>query len=554
MAGALREVLARFGIAADTRQLDQAGRRVSSTTQSLRRLVAAAGGAATLYAFQRFISSTVVMGDDLDKSSQQVGLTTRELQAFRHAAELSGVDAAGFGNALGQLQLKAQKAAHDGGEQARVFTDLGIAITDSTGELLSGGELLRNVADAMQRTTNPTERTAVAMELMGRSGRHMIPMLTGGREGLTAMEAELDQLGGGASQEFIRQSVQMTDDLTRLRVATTSLRTTFVTAILPTLTRVVRWLTQTAAALSRSGAAAATVRPILIALGVAAIVAGVQAAIAWGAAVAPILLAALAVTALYLAFDDLAVAFSGEGHSMIVEFLDSLGYLFDEAAFGTMVFMGARMMVDQFTQSLENGTTIAGAFWNVISMLFGRFETGSNAIDQVTHAIERLAGVLSRLAGYGPILDRFGLSADTRGVPSVATIGAETMGGMLRSVQRLPSRNLTSGAEWRDMATGWLPPSVRRFATGTPGEPRELRRAPMRSLGRKLQIPNAVGLPGPGGRGVVIDSHARTEVHVHAAENPEATARVVRRELDRREQASARAVLAAVEPARAGGT
>ena len=98
------------------------------------------------------------------------------------------------------------------------------------------------------------------------------------------------------------------------------------------------------------------------------------------------------------------------------------------------------------------------------------------------------------------------------------------------------------------------PPVGATLCDGDAGEPRELRRAPMRSLGRKLQIPNAVGLPGPGGRGVVIDSHARTEVHVHAAENPEATARVVRRELDRREQASARAVLAAVEPARAGGT
>jgi len=549
MAGALREVLARFGISADTRPLDRANRRISSTTRSLRGLVAAAGGAATLVAMRRFVSGAVAMGDELDKTAQQVGLTTAELQAFRHAAELSGVDGAAFANSLGQLQRRALDAAEGTAESADAFTRIGISIdqlTGSNGELVGAAELLRLVADGMQGTENSTVRTATAMELMGRSGRRMLPMLTGGREGLAAMEAELAELGGGASAEFIRQSVQMTDEMTRAKLATTSLRATFLTALLPTMTRVVQWLTRMAAALSETGAAADLAKPILIALGVAATAAAVQIGIAWGATVAPILLAAAAAALLYLAVDDVYGAIEGR-ESVLEEFVNSLGYLIDMPRLGTNSLQGLRDTWEQYFAVVAAGTPPMEALGYVLQSMWASAENGTGLGVAVSGVILVWVAAIQQLTTT--LVDAYSAFTAFYGVAASASSGTGFDFG-----SRVRSQVQNAGGSFLRSIPGLGGAADRIFGSREDVDASGAAQARARAEDARVRgiSGNYATAPQPP-RNVQI-TKGPTSIVVNAAEDPQATARIVRAELERSEAAKNRESLAALEPAPAGGS
>lgn len=519
MAGALREVLARFGITADTRQLDSADRRVSSTTRSLRAMVAAAGGAATLYAMRRFVSGSIAIGDAVDKTSRSLNLGRAEFQSYEHAARLSGMETNQFTATLGILSQRALMASRGNREAKTEFDRLGVSVTDAEGRLRPLRDLLPDVAAGFSEQVDPNERAGMAMRLMGEQGRRMLPFLLEGRDGVRAMLEEVEQLGGGASEDFINQSVEMTDNLERFRVASLSLRSGLLTQLLPTMTRMVQWLTRTTAALSRSGVAAAAARPILVALGVAAAAAGVSAAVAWGGAVAPIALAALAATALYLAIDDVYTAFKG-GRSVTTEFLDSLGYLVGLPALGTQMFRGFRTAIQTYFDAIAKGLSPTEA---LIIGLRAMGTAGDNVTRWAMGVMQPILGVIATIQtlvqNVDYAVDAFArLAAITQ--PAFGLVSAVRSGIGIMSPRGTGATQLTGG------------------------------RAPVQYTTERGIVATPIGSTS---RSVSVDSHAQTQIHVHAAENPEATARVVRTELDRREAANHRAILDAVEPARAGG-
>jgi hypothetical protein len=64
------------------------------------------------------------------------------------------------------------------------------------------------------------------------------------------MAAELEALGGGFSPEFAARAEQINDDMTRFRLAMTSVKSTILLQFLPSATRGVQALTRWSASLA----------------------------------------------------------------------------------------------------------------------------------------------------------------------------------------------------------------------------------------------------------------------------------------------------------------
>jgi hypothetical protein len=366
---ALREIFAEYDIRFDPKKLLARGQRtvtrlrttlqrmnpvIDRTSGNFARLATVIGGAVMVRAMSRFITETIRIGDELDKTSQQLGLTVQELQAFQHAANLGGVDAAAFANSMGQLQRRARDAATGTAEAVESFQALGIETSEllgDDGELRRGSDLLRLVADGMQRTTNTSTRTAVAMEIMGRSGRRMLPMLTSGSEGLEQMAGELETLGGGMSELAIRQSVELTDNLARLRVSFTSLRSAIAVRVLPAIDRGVQAFTSIAVGI---GEVIDKSHILEVGLGVAA--AAVVALIVAFAPISPlavtvaVLVAAL--VALALVIDDVWVGMEG-GESVIEDVINDLGRLVGIANAGTTAIRALTTAIEVWQEAFD---------------------------------------------------------------------------------------------------------------------------------------------------------------------------------------------------------
>lgn len=283
----------------------------------------ALGSAAIVRGMSTFITNTIRMGDELDKTSTQLGITAHDLQSLRLAAELSGAGTERMNVALAQLSQKLFMAHSRGGEMATLFRRVGIEYRDSAGNMRQLQDVMDDLADAIQRNENPTERVGIAMQIFGENGRYMLPMLLEGSAGMRRMRDELDSLGGAMDDVAIHNAVELNDNLTRLRTSWTSLRSFLALRMFPALD----WLTRKGIELGRTISDLVSRSHILeSAIGVLSgvlIAAGVATATAWGPTALVLGAAAAAIAVLVLLVDDLAVTAEG-GDSVIRHLIDSL--------------------------------------------------------------------------------------------------------------------------------------------------------------------------------------------------------------------------------------
>jgi len=150
--------------------------------------------------------------DQLGKTAQKVGVSVTELSAFRHAAELATVPMETLTAALGRFSANAAR----GSKELEV---LGVATRRQDGMLRATSEILADVADRFARMPDGVSKTALAIDLFGRSGKDLIPLLNGGRAGLEAMAREARDLGRVIDEDTAKRAEHLRDNMTRLKGA-----------------------------------------------------------------------------------------------------------------------------------------------------------------------------------------------------------------------------------------------------------------------------------------------------------------------------------------------
>lgn len=126
------------------------------------------------------------MGDELDKLSTRTGFTVEQLSGLKHAAGLSDASMEDLEAGLRGME----KSITKGG---KAFQALGIDLDQLRKQ--SPAEQFGSIADAIAAVRDPTQRAALAMQVLGKGGTALLPMLAGGRKGLNEMAAEAERLG-----------------------------------------------------------------------------------------------------------------------------------------------------------------------------------------------------------------------------------------------------------------------------------------------------------------------------------------------------------------------
>jgi uncharacterized phage infection (PIP) family protein YhgE len=110
---------------------------------------------------------------------------------------------------------------------------MGVETTTAAGGLRSVDDVLADLANEFSGMEDGAEKTARAMELFGRSGATLIPLLNQGADGIAAMREEAHELGLVISDETARAAEALNDDLTRLRGIATGLAREIATELIP---------------------------------------------------------------------------------------------------------------------------------------------------------------------------------------------------------------------------------------------------------------------------------------------------------------------------------
>lgn len=212
--GALKVILS-----ADTAQFEQGLKIASSQLNKFSKSILSVTGAisaafsASLAVVTYGIKSAINTADEFGKAAQKFGVPVEQLSALAHAASLADVSLEQLGTGLGRLS---KSMANNSKATQEVFQSIGVATKDANGNLRSTEEVFKDIADVFFSLEDGAGKTALAIQIFGKAGAELIPLLNAGSAGIKEMTDEARALGLVITRETAAGAEQFNDNLTRI--------------------------------------------------------------------------------------------------------------------------------------------------------------------------------------------------------------------------------------------------------------------------------------------------------------------------------------------------
>ncbi len=163
-------------------------------------------------------------------ASEQIKTLRDRIAGIRKSSELDALKQ--------QLVTLKDKAK----EVPDAFTQLGLKIEDI--KALKPEEQFWKVAEALAAIPDPTTRAALAVDLFGRSGTDLLPILAEGKAGMEAMKQKAKELGVVFDAEAAAKADRLGDAMTDLETSTMGLRIAVAEAITPAVQKLAEDMTK----------------------------------------------------------------------------------------------------------------------------------------------------------------------------------------------------------------------------------------------------------------------------------------------------------------------
>ncbi len=182
--------------------------------------------------------NVVNQGDRYNALSQQIGIAVEKLSGYSYLAKTSQSSIEALSVGIGWLSKHMLDAARGGEASQKIFKTLGLSATDSTGKLKSTDEMLKEIATKFSEMPDGAKKTGAAIELLGRTGRELVPALN---EGGSAIEKyiKLGQELNGWTKEEAKLADKLSDNFVTLTSRMEGYKTKAGKELMPVMNAVV---------------------------------------------------------------------------------------------------------------------------------------------------------------------------------------------------------------------------------------------------------------------------------------------------------------------------
>lgn len=198
--------------------------RVSSIAQTT---FAVAIGATSVAALRDFVTHTLEAAAALQGLSEQTGASTTALSGFTPVATISGTAIEAIGANLAKLSKGLAGVDDETAGATKALQFLGIRAKDASGNLRDPAEVMNDVALKLAEFEDGAGKTAIAMELFGKSGATMLPFLKD--------LAENQDLNIRLTAKQIEEADNASKAMGRMRAESNFVAQTLVTAAIPSM-------------------------------------------------------------------------------------------------------------------------------------------------------------------------------------------------------------------------------------------------------------------------------------------------------------------------------
>lgn len=187
--------------------------------------VTAVGGALVSTA-----SKTAQYGDNIDKASQKLGVSSSFYQEWEAVLQHSGTSMDKMGGSFKKLANASQDASDD---QVKAFERIGLSMEDVKN--MSTEDLFSSVINGLQGMEEGSERTATATELLGKGAMELGPLFNTSAEDTQAMIDRVNDLGGVMSEDAVKASARYQDSLQDMQTAFDGVKNGIGAKLLPVM-------------------------------------------------------------------------------------------------------------------------------------------------------------------------------------------------------------------------------------------------------------------------------------------------------------------------------
>jgi len=215
--------------------VDNLNKGMSSAEASLARF-AKVGAASVVAVGVAMVALTKASMDNIDvlaKQARSLGLTTAAFQKMALVAGEAGIESGKLSSMLGLMQRNIVELSNGTQAQVDSFKALGVSLSDLQG--LSPDEQFAKIADALSAVGDPAEKTALAMEVFGRSGRDAINMLNGYGEAAANAAKFQNDFGIAVSQTTSDNVERANDAVGRLKMLMEGFGNTMAGIVAPSI-------------------------------------------------------------------------------------------------------------------------------------------------------------------------------------------------------------------------------------------------------------------------------------------------------------------------------
>ena len=289
MSGALQKASGAAGkLREKGKQIEAAFKQAAKHIAIFATAVAAAGVAAFM-----LTKKVAESGDAMIKGAQRLNLTTDAYQRLDFAMQISGTS---MEQQRGSITRFA-RTARDAGDGVKIaeqaFETLGVKVKTAGGQFRGTEELFLEVAQNFSTMPPSIEKTALMMDLFGRSGAQMAQLLNLGTEGISALGKEAEHFGGVLEEAALKRSEEFIDAMTRMDTAMGSVTNNIGDDFQPMFTRSMNSVAESTMSLKKAFTpvfkslmkglkeTSVVAVPVLVFLGKAFIGFGTVVALAW---------------------------------------------------------------------------------------------------------------------------------------------------------------------------------------------------------------------------------------------------------------------------------
>lgn len=171
-------------------------------------------GAAAIAPLLATTNVFALMGDELAKMSLRTGISVESLSELGYAADQSGTSLETLEGSVRKMQKFLSEASQGSRSATSTLARLGLAVSDLEG--LSPDQQLERLADRLAQVRDPATKAALAMEVFGKSGTALLPLMQDGAAGIDALRHQARALGLVISTEDAQAAEVFGDRLSDL--------------------------------------------------------------------------------------------------------------------------------------------------------------------------------------------------------------------------------------------------------------------------------------------------------------------------------------------------